>query len=116
MELVRQILLQIEAKGEHPLGWLDLDILGYDAEVVSHHVLLLQDAGMLEAQDLSSSAGFDVRPKRLTWNGHEFLDAARNDTIWKKATEIVKEKGGAIPFEVLRVLLTKLVSGVFGVG
>jgi hypothetical protein len=113
MELVRQILLEIEEKGP-PLGIVDLSIPGHDAEEVSFHVVLLRDAGLVEAQDLTTMHGFDVRPRRLTWAGHEFLEAAKNDTVWNKAKEIVKEKGGAIPFEVLKALLVKLTSSLFG--
>jgi Hypothetical protein (DUF2513) len=116
MELIRTILLQIEENEESPLGWVDLHIPNQSSEVVSYHVQLLRDAGLVEAQDVSSRVGLDMRPKRLTWSGHEFLDAAKNDTVWNKAQEIVKEKGGAIPFEVLKGLLVKLASSVFGLG
>jgi hypothetical protein len=36
---------------------------------------------------------------RLTWEGHEFLDAARDEKRWKKAMSTVKEKGGTITIE-----------------
>jgi len=115
MDLVRTILLTVEEKGP-PRGFMQLDLPGYDPETVSHHVLLLGEAGLLEVLNRKLLNYFEVMPKCLTWAGHEFLDAARNDTVWNKAKEVVKEKGGAIPFEVLKVLLTKLASSVFGVG
>ena len=114
VELIRKILLQIEAKGEDPLRLIQLDIPGHSESDVAYHVLLLRDAGLIEAQDLSTMGGFDMRPKRMTWEGHEFLEAAKNDTVWNKAQEIVKEKGNAIPFEVLKDLLIKVASSVFG--
>lgn len=114
MELIRTILFQIEKKGENPKGLVELDISSHSAEVVSHHVLLLQEAGLVDALDLSTRAGFRMKPKRLTWAGHEFLDAARNDTVWNKAKEMVRDQGGTIPFEVLKGLLIKLVSSLFG--
>jgi hypothetical protein len=114
MELVRQILLKTEQNTEVD-GWIDLDIEGHAPEEVSYHVKLLADAGLLEAQDLTTTEEFEWKPKSLTWNGHEFLDAARNETIWKKTTEIVKDKGGSIPFEVLKDLLIKVATTFFGV-
>ena len=113
MELVRTILLAVEENGP-PRGFFQLELRGYDPETVSHHVLLFGDAGLLEIHDRKLRNHFEVMPKRLTWAGHEFLDAARNDTIWNKAKELVKEKGGAVPFEVLKDLLLKLASSVFG--
>lgn|GEM_PF-3083936 len=44
----------------------------------------------------------------LTWEGHDFIQAAGKEVIWKKAFEIVKEKGGAITFEVLKGLVKSL--------
>ena len=114
MELIRTILLQIEEKGGDPRGGVELDFPDHPEEVVSHHVLLLQEAGLIDAFDLTTRAGFRMHPKRLTWEGHEFLDAARNDTIWNKAQKMVKEKGGAIPFEILKGLLVKISAGFFG--
>ena len=35
---------------------------------------LLDEAFFLEAQELSSHDGYEWRPKRLTYEGHEFLD------------------------------------------
>jgi len=89
MDLVRQILLAIEDKGGHPHGWVDLEIQGHTAEVVAHHVLLLQDAGLVVAQNLTTMHGFDMKPKRMTWASHEFLDAAKNDTHASKKTQVV---------------------------
>ena len=49
----RKILLNVEEDGESSLGWVKVDIPGYSPEQVAHHVLLLRDAGLVEAQDLS---------------------------------------------------------------
>src|SRR4051812_28617180 len=106
MELVRQILLQTE-KSVHVGDEIDLNIEGYSREEIYYHVKILSDAGLLEANNLTTYDGFKWTPKNLTWKGHEFLDAARNETVWKKTTEIVKDKGGSIPFEVLKDLLIK---------
>jgi hypothetical protein len=116
MDIVRTILLKIEDSEESPLGWTNIEIPDQPPELVSYHVLLLTDAGLVESNNLSTRAGLDVRPKRLTWEGHEFLDAAKNDTIWNKAKDLVKEKGGSIPFEVLKGMLIKMTASLFGLG
>jgi DNA-binding transcriptional ArsR family regulator len=115
MELVRQILLKTEQNTEVG-GWIDLDIEGYSPEEISYHVKLLAEAELIEAQDLTTTEEFEWKPTGLTWKGHEFLDAARNETIWKKTTEIVKDKGGSIPFEVLKDLLIKVAATLFSIG
>ena len=46
--------------------------------------------------------------KEISWEGHEFLDAARNQSNWNKAKTIIKEKGGSITIDVLKQLLIQL--------
>jgi len=116
MDLVRTILLQVEEKAGDPRGWVELAIPGHPETEVSYHVMLLKEAGLLEAQNLSSSHGYEWKPKRLTWAGHEFVDAAKNDTIWNRTKETVREKGGSITFDLLKNLLLKTASAFFGLG
>jgi hypothetical protein len=42
---------------------------------------------------------------RLTWADHEFLDAARDNTLWKAAKSKVLETTGGLAFEFLRAML-----------
>ncbi|KPC37888.1 Uncharacterized protein AC509_2035 [Pseudomonas amygdali pv. morsprunorum] len=94
-ELVREILLAIEADEATPQGWIDIEIDGHSAEKVAYHVLLLHEGGMLVAQDLSSMNDFDWRPKRLTFRGHEFLDTVRDREIWRRTKDAAEKAGGA---------------------
>ena len=61
------------------------------------------EAGLLEGGDHTStgSEGPEGLANRLTWAGHEFLDAARDDATWGKAKTAVKTAGG-VGFEVLK--------------
>ena len=101
MDLVRLILLEIEQSSEDPRSQIRLQCSGYDSAEVSYHVMILHEAGLIEAYHLSTMANSIWYPKRLTWSGHEFLDAARNDSIWNKA----KEKAKSMNFELLKELL-----------
>jgi hypothetical protein len=49
----------------------------------------------------------------LTWQGHEFAEAARDETRWKKAMGMVADKGGSITLAVLQQLLISLMRGTF---
>jgi hypothetical protein len=40
---------------------------------------------------------FNWRATSLTWQGHEFLDSVRRDTVWQKVKLFVAEKGGLRP-------------------
>jgi hypothetical protein len=82
---------------------------------LGYHAYLLLDAGLAKGADISShgSKSPTALITSLTWAGHEFADAARDDTRWRKTRAIVIEKGGAITFELLRQLLTILMKGAF---
>jgi hypothetical protein len=48
---------------------------------------------LIEALDLSTLSGVCWKPQRLTYNGHQFLDAARSDTVWQKAKSWTQIEG-----------------------
>lgn len=105
MDLVRQILFRME---ENDGGYADPEfgVDGYAEDVVGHHVWLMEQAGLITAEEvthLGSSSPIAI-PLSVTWSGHDFLASVRNDTVWQKVKRIVVEKGGGIPFEVLQAL------------
>lgn len=107
MDLIREILLQVEARPTAQS--IDLvELPGRNQEEISYHVKLLADAGYIDAYDLRTlgPGGFKYAPSSLTNEGHDFLDAARNNTVWKRAKEKLSEIGGSAPLDVVRGILT----------
>lgn len=115
MDLTRKILLAIEDSPtvRRPVK-TELD--NYDPEQISYHVMLLTKANLIEAHDISTRQAFRWNPVRLTWEGHEFLDATRDETRWKKVKKIVSEKGGSLPFDVIKALAVQLACEAVGLG
>lgn len=112
-EIIREILLATEAH-EKPTGWIKLDLPGREADLVSYHVQLLNEAGYLDAQNLTTHTVFCWMPKKLTWKGHEFLDAIRNDNVWHKTKEAVKDKLTSLPLDLLKDLAIKIAASMLG--
>ena len=103
MDLIREILLAIEAHPESDADELNLSFPDYSEDEVSYHCRLLLDAGFIDGK----SIGEDGEPdewmiKGLTWSGHEFLEASRDDSRWNKAKKIIWEKTGSFSFEILK--------------
>jgi hypothetical protein len=96
MELVREILMQVEG-GPPGQTWIDVAINGYDKNTIAEQVRLLSDAGYLVARD----HGDDWKPVRLTWDGKDFLSAAKNKTIWSGAKRRLERQGAR--FSLLRL-------------
>jgi hypothetical protein len=107
MDLIRAVLIEVE-KLPFDGSFHDIFVQGHSEEEISYHVLLSHEAGLIDAIDLSSTQGVCWRPKRLTYEGHEFLDAARNDTVWKRAKETLLSTSGAITLEAMKVLLPQI--------
>jgi len=107
MDLARKILLDIE-KSEEPAKWRFIRFEGHSNDEVAFHMRLLAQAGLIEAKNFSSQSRIDWRAGQLTWDGHEFLDAARDESRWNRAKEAATRKTGTLSFEVLKQVLVKL--------
>jgi hypothetical protein len=112
MDIVRRILLAVE-DADGPVEALE----GLDDSVFSYHAAILIEAGLVRGD--APTYGDTLQPFgasifSLTWSGHEFLDAARNDSVWQKATGTVRAKGVSLTFEVLKELLTATIRGQIG--
>ncbi|MFZ1128912.1 DUF2513 domain-containing protein [Methanoregula sp.] len=108
MDLVRKILLAMEA---NPQGFFNEmpAIEGYSSDQVGYHVYLMMQAGLVEGSDVTTlgSESPEAIPSCLTWQGHDFLDASRDDNRWTTAKEIFRQAGG-VSFEVAKEVLAKL--------
>lgn len=106
MELIRKILIYFEDKPDDKLVE-NLEIEGYDLTIIQHHLVMIFEAGFIAAEPERTNTGrvFKVYPFRLTWEGHEFLAAARNDSIWMKTKKTILSKISDIPFSLLKELL-----------
>ena len=108
MDLVRKILM-VCADHEHGFAPRALQIEGYSEEQVGHHAYLMLEAGLVK--------GVDVTPKHatspqasvtsITWDGHEFLEASRDEGLWSKAKKAAGSSGGMV-LEVLKSVLVGL--------
>ena|SRR5438270_350369 len=114
-DLIRNILIEIEnaPASDRPIQQLSFDAQVDDA-TVSEHLELMIEADLIDGKVISHNpAGFII--KRLTWLGHDFLEHARNDTIWKKVISQAKAKGSSVTLHVLNGLLTKAAEKYAGV-
>lgn len=110
MDLLRQILLKVEGYN-NPYPNLDpLSIDGYEWPAIAEHIKLLTESAYLDSMEMD----YGLCPTRLTMKGHDFLDSIRNDTVWNKVKEQVKEKGGGFTMEILKALATQALSHLLG--
>lgn len=90
MEIIRSILLALEE---------DVDpnkVEGATAEQVRYHQALLIEAGLIHGRTtfyLSNTTPIPdvVNIEKLSWQGHEFIDLARQKEIWNTIKSQFKE-------------------------
>lgn len=116
LDLARDILTEIEGHSYDPNRSFVVKIDGHSTEEVSYHVMLLAEAGFIEASSLVTTDGAIWKARRLTWEGHEFIEAAKDTTRWNRAKALMKDKGGGMAFEVLKQLLIEMMKGTIGLG
>ena len=103
MELIRKILLFVESIDN--AGRLEFE--GYSQDAIYHHTRMLIEQGYLrEKGGVSFSMdGVSIGGSAMTYNGYDFLDAARNDTVWRKAINKVSSTVGSTSMAVVKSLL-----------
>jgi len=119
MDLVRLILFAFEDRNEVTMvRSTEINVEGYEQFAVMYHVNLMCEAGLLSCERVVSKSSpdrlVDAHPFRLTWQGHEFLDAARSDSLWAKAKATLAERGVPVAFGVLQATLVGLAKKQMG--
>lgn len=102
MDVIRLLLLQLE-DNEEAAGKLK----AYDEPLVVYNAALLVDSGLVEGAVARSGNNepLSVAMDHMTWAGHDFLDAARDETIWKKAKQNVMKPAASYTFEIVKEYL-----------
>ncbi len=114
-ETIREILIaaeSLELDKTLTLSDFPLD----RAHEISYHIVILEEAGFIDARISKTltrgPTNFHVH--RLTWPGHEFLDAIRDESIWNKTKSTIASKGGSMTFELVMSVAVQIAKQALG--
>lgn len=115
MDLVRKLLMKIEEvyePGSRKISVSKVMVDGYDAQTVVEHLMLMKEADLLQSIDAKTyvTGSTVVSIGNLTNKGYDTLEAFKNDTIWNKTKDVVKEKGLPIVIDVFKDIASSLIS------
>ena len=115
IDLIRKILLTFENDQLGTILDINKRIDGYTDETIGYHCYLLIDAGLCRGDNIAvvDDGSQNCVAIGLTWAGHEFIDNARNPTIWRQAKRTVGKLEG-VSFAILTAVLTDLVKHSLG--
>lgn len=97
-ELIKRILLKMEADpdpGEYSKEYGEFGMDDVPMEYFYAQIRIMTREGLIESEEERNIAEDFIKynPTVITTEGYKFLEMAKNDTIWKKVLEYVKETG-----------------------
>ncbi len=113
MDLCRKILFAIEEQYKDT-SIVDLEIPGYTMNQVAYHCKILKDGGLVSQYSAQYDGGglYFFQVGNLTWEGHDFLDRIREDTVWNKIKNVVTEKGLPMILDVVKQVSTTVIAAM----
>ena len=115
MDIIRLLLLQLEGDDD-----AIEQLKNYSEKETAYNAALAVEAGLIEGEVLYTGVGkseiLAVDMDRLSWQGHDFLDAARDETLWKKAKQTVMKPAASFTFDLVKEWLKAEVRSRFGFG
>lgn len=108
MDLIRELLLRLEAFPMERGAVVfispddeDIAVEGYNGDQIDYHLSLIREAGLVENVDANPIDGIAFR--RLSWQGHDYLDSIRDPEVWAKTKKGALAAGG-FTFELVKDL------------
>lgn len=79
---------------------------------VAYHCKILHDARLISDYKghFASNELLDFGVGCLTWEGHEFLDKIREDTVWNKTKDLITKKGLPMVLDVVKEISQSIVA------
>lgn len=101
MDLIRRIALETSAI---PYGNVLIGLEDVSEANFAVHAIWMQEAGLIKAsiQEFLDNSMPKVSISRLTWEGCEFVDAVKNDTVWAKAKKEIIAPTMSFTFSALK--------------
>lgn len=107
-------MLQIEALPAAPPVQYRMSEI--EDPVLLAHLELLIDAGLVNGKIARShgTRGDVISVAGLTWQGHEWVEMVRSQSVWNETKSTVLEQGGVLSFELTKAVAAKLLRARLG--
>ena len=113
MDLIRLILLKIEEEHKSTAIY-NLAIDGYDKETVAYHCKILHEVGFISDYKpfYANNRLCEFRVGGLTWEGCDYLDKVRDNSVWSKTKDAITQKGLPLVFETITTVANAFITSV----
>ena len=108
LDLVRQILLQIEALPAGPPAQYRTSEIE-DPVLLAHFELVLASGLVIGKIARSQGARGDVISiSGLTWEGHEWVEMVRSEAVWNETKATLLDGPGALTYDLTKVVADRI--------
>ena len=111
MDIIRKVLLAVEEQYVD-VAIHDLKVDDADRKTLAYHCKILHEGGYLSdyKAQFAGNEIYSFGVGSLTWEGHEFLDKIRDDSVWTRTKSTIVEKGLPMALDVVKDVATALIS------
>ena len=108
LDLVRQLMLQIEALPAAPPVQYRMSEI--EDPILLAHLEMLIEAGLVNGRISRSQGarGDVISVSGLTWQGHEWTEMVRSQSVWNDVKSAVLDGGGVLTFELTKAMAAKI--------
>ena len=111
MDLIRKILFFIEENYVAGQGAIHINIDGYSSGEIYEHCQLAYQAGLIQKPtDASTLSSKSCMVNSLTNEGYDLLDKIREDTLWNRTKNTIKNKGLPLVLETIKTIASAFVT------
>lgn len=112
IDIVKKLLLVIEERDVDTVQLKIPDDINFSIAI--EHLYLLKERGLINLSvKYADNIPCFIHSCSLTWDGHEFLDTIRNDNIWIKLKDTIKDKGGNVAFDFIVSMANEIAKKYF---
>lgn len=115
-DTIRKILLAIEALPTLDSQLGSGEIAAIDNEECAYHMRILIESGLIVGSCREAIGPAFCFAHRLTWEGHEFLDSIRDESVWNKIKLSARKQGISLSLDLIKdlskILLQSLIRTV----
>ncbi len=111
MELIRTILLSIEEQ-YNATAIYNLEIDGFDMPTVAYHCKIMYEAGLISdyKAQYADNELYSFAVGSLTWDGNDYLDKVRSDSIWDKTKNAIQQRGLPLIFDTIKTVASAFIT------
>jgi hypothetical protein len=114
LDLVRQLLLQIEGLPAGPPAQYRTSEIE-DPVLLAHFELVIA-SGLVNGKisRSQSSRGDVISISGLTWDGHEWIEMVRSQSVWNATKSMLIDSGAALTYELTKAAASTILRARLG--